>query len=93
MLVNYFNTAAAPVTWTTKTISSSVASSEPPLIVAPTLEASATETATVMAPTETTSEPQGQATTTASESQPTDPATESTEWTQTVSPTLPVTEG
>ena len=55
---------------TTETIPSSVASSEPPLIVTPTLEALAIETTTVVAPlpTETPSKPQGQATTTASES-------------------------
>ena len=51
-------------------ILSSIASSEPPPIATPTLEASVTETAAVVAPrpTETPSEPQGQATTTASES-------------------------
>ena len=56
---------------TTETIPSSVASSEPPLIVTPTLEALAIETTTVVAPlpTETPSKPQGQATALASTSQ------------------------
>ena len=51
-------------------ITASIASSKLPPLVTPTLEASVTETAAVVAPrpTETPSEPQGQATTTASES-------------------------
>ena len=61
-------TIAAPVTGTTETIPSSIASSEPPLTVTTTLEVSAKSAATVVAPlpTRTPSEPQGQATTTAS---------------------------
>ena len=63
--------ATALVTGTTETLPSSIASSEPPRIVTPTLEASATETKIVVAPlpTEIASEPQGQATALASTSQ------------------------
>ena len=63
-------TTAAPVIGTTETISSSIASSKPPPMVTPTLDASATETTAVVAPlpTETPSEPYGQATTIALES-------------------------
>ena len=63
-------TAVAPVIGTIETLLSSVASSEPPHIVTPTLEASATEIEIVVAPlpTETASEPQGQATASASTS-------------------------
>ena len=63
-------TAAALVTGTTETLPSSVALSETPRIVTPTLEASAIETETVVSPlpTETASEPQGQATASASTS-------------------------
>ena len=43
-------TAVALVTRTTETLLSSIASSEPPQIVTPTLEALATETETVVAP-------------------------------------------
>ena len=56
-------TIAAPVTGTTKTIPSSVASSEPPLTVTPTLEVSAIAAVEATLPIVTPSEPQGQATT------------------------------
>ena len=49
----YVPTIAALVTGTTKMILSSVASSEPPQTVTPTLEASATTTAAVVAPLST----------------------------------------
>ena len=76
-------TAAALVIGTTETLSSSVASSEPPQIVTPTLEASATETKIVVAPlpTEIASEPQGQATASSSTSQLADLVTETIEQT------------
>ena len=97
-------TIASPVIGTIETIPSSVALSEPPPIVTPTLEASTTATeavvaplpieiVTVVAPTEIASEPPGQATVLAFESQPTNPPTESIEQTQTASPTLPAIEG
>jgi len=56
-------TLAAPVTGMTKTLQSFVALSKPPPIVTPTLEASVTETETVVAslPRETILEPHGQA--------------------------------
>ena len=56
-------TTVAPVTGMIETLPSSVASSKPPPIVTPTLEASATETETVVAslPRETILEPHGQA--------------------------------
>jgi hypothetical protein len=79
-------TATAPVTETTETLPSYVASLEPPPIVTPTLEASATEasaieTETIVAPlpTKTSSEPQGQAIVLASTSQLVDPVTETME--------------
>ena len=59
---------AAHVTGTTKTIPSSIASSEPPLIVTATLEVLATATVEATLPIVTPSEPQGQATTLASSS-------------------------
>ena len=76
-------------------IPSSVASSEPPLTVTPTLEVSETATAVVVAllPLVTSSEPQGQATTIASALPHANPAIESTEQTQTASPQLLVIEG
>ena len=52
-------TIAAPVIWNTKMIPSFVASSEPPLIVTPTLEVSVTATVEATLPTVTPSEPQG----------------------------------
>ena len=54
-------TAVAPVIGTIETLLSSVASSEPPHIVTPTLEALAIETETVVAPLpiDTALEPQG----------------------------------
>ena len=61
-------------------ISSSVASSEPPQTVTPSLEASATATAAVVAPLPTVTPPESQAV----------PATEQT---QTALPSLPATEG
>ena len=72
-------TIAAPVIGTTKMIPSSIASSEPPLIVTPTLEVSATTAVEATLPTVTPSEPQGQATTLASTSQLADLVTETTE--------------
>ena len=51
-------TTAAPVTGTTETISLSVASSEPPQTVTPTLEASATATDVAPLPTVTPLESQ-----------------------------------
>ena len=50
-------TIATPITGTTKTIPSSVASSEPPLTVTPTLEVSATAALEATLPTVTPSEP------------------------------------
>ena len=74
-------TAAALVIGTTETLSSSVASSEPPQIVTPTLEASATETKVVVAPlcTEIVLEPQGSATVSATTSQLADLVTKTME--------------
>ena len=74
-------TTAAPVTGTTETLPSFVASLEPPPMVTPTLDTSATETAVVVAPLpiETPLEPQGQAIVLASTSQPIDLGTETTE--------------
>jgi hypothetical protein len=79
----------------TKTLSSSMSSLEPPLIVTPTLEASATETEAVVAPlpTETPSEPQGLAIVLTSTSQLADLVIETTKQTQTTSPRLLVTQG
>ena len=76
-------TTATLVIGTTEMIPSSIASSEPPLTVTPTLEVLATATAAVVAPLPlvTSSEPQGQATTIASALPQTDPAIESTEQT------------
>ena len=54
-------TIATPVTGTTKMIPSSVASSEPPQIVTPTLEASATTTAADVAPLPTVTPLESQA--------------------------------
>ena len=48
-------TTATPVTWTTETIPSSVALSEPPLTVTPTLEVSATAAVEATLPTVTPS--------------------------------------
>ena len=79
-------TTAALVTGTTEMNPSSVASSEPPLTVTPTLDISATVKLAVVAPLfiVTPSEPQGQATTLASTSQLADPVTETAEQTPTL---------
>ena len=55
-------TTAAPVTETTKMIPSSVASSEPPQTVTPTLEASVTATEADVAPLPIVTPPESQAT-------------------------------
>ena len=76
----------------TEALSSSVASSELPPIVTPTLEASATETETIVAslPTETVLEAQGQATALATTTRLANLITETAEQTQTAS--LPISE-
>ena len=73
-------TIAAPITRTTEMILSSVASSEPPQTVTPTLEASATAIAVDVAPLPMLTPPESQAV----------PVTEQT---QTASPSLLVIEG
>ena len=57
-------TTAAPIIGTTETIPSSIALSEPPLTITPTLEVLATAAVVAPLPIVTPSEPQGQATTT-----------------------------
>ena len=74
-------------------IPSSVASSEPPLTVTPTLEVLAIAVVEATLPIVTPSEPQGQVTTSSSTSQLANLVIETVEQTQTTSPPLPVTEG
>ena len=74
-------TTAAPIIGTTETIPSSIALSEPPLTITPTLEVLATAAVVAPLPIVTPSEPQGQATTLASTSQLADLVTKTAEQT------------